>query len=76
MEFGGSVLFIVLGNLRGKFTIFILLIEAFWGMPLHMGRREWVTKEGRGTKGEGAILMFRLLMSDGMGERGVKFFVY
>lgn len=33
-------------------------------------------EEGRGMKGEGAILMFRLLMSDGMGERGVKFFVY
>jgi hypothetical protein len=47
MEFGGSVLFIVLGNLRGKFTIFILLIEAFLGMLLHVGRREWVTKEGR-----------------------------
>jgi hypothetical protein len=33
-----------------------------------------VGDEGR--KGEGAILMFRLLMSDGMGERGVNFFVY
>jgi hypothetical protein len=43
----GSDLFIVLGNLRGKFTIFILLIEAFWRMPLYMGRREWVRKEGR-----------------------------
>jgi hypothetical protein len=35
-----------------------------------------VGEEGTGSKGEAAILMFRLLMSDGVGERGVKFFVY
>jgi hypothetical protein len=46
MEFGGSVLFIVLGNLRGEFTIFILLIEAFWGMPFAYGEAR-VGDEGR-----------------------------
>jgi len=42
-------------------------------MPLYMGRREWGEewKEGReGSKGEGAILMFRLLISDGGGREG------